>query len=323
MAQLYLHDREINTVFDLRGDRENDITFSLGWALAQSDIFLARFLRDIFPQRNTGKATSVHLQRHDENKNGGYTDIEIKTEVAHVIVEAKRGWNLPKRAQLKKYAQRFGKSGENAIVVMAEREPTGVQLPKRVSSVPIQYRSWKQITKTALQSVGSGSNAEKRLLREFAAYMKGLMQMQHQESNLVYVIALGSREKQTWSGMAWRDHVINNSAFHKDCREKWPSTPPNYLGFRYDGQLQSIHHVESYAVITDLTKYVPVRHKTHWMYKRRHFCKLGPAIVPKHTVKTTGLWNTKVWAALDLLLTCKTVSGARDKTTERLAALAK
>jgi len=318
-----LSKKEINTVFDLRGDKENDITFSLGWALAQSDVFLARFLKDIFPKQNTGTATSVHLQRHDENKNGGYTDIEIKSEAAHVIIEAKRGWNLPKQAQLEKYAERFQKSGKNAIVVMAEREPTGVKLPKPVNSVPVRYRSWKQITKMALQSVRTGSNAEKRLLREFAAYMEGLIDMQHQESNLVYVIALGGRRKQTWSGMAWRDHVIKNKAFHKDCREKWPNTPPNYLGFRYDGQLQSIHHVESYAVVTDLTKRVPVRHKTQWMSKRRHFCKLGPAIVPAHTVKTTGLWNTKVWAALDLLLTCKTVSEARVKTDRRLEALEK
>lgn len=67
MAQLYLNGQEINTVFD-RGDKENDITFSLGWALAQSDVFLANFLKDVFPQKNTGKVTSVHLQKHGKEK---------------------------------------------------------------------------------------------------------------------------------------------------------------------------------------------------------------------------------------------------------------
>ena len=62
MAQLYLNGEEINTVFD-RGDKENDITFSLGWALTQSDVFLAHFLKEIFPKQNTGKATCVHLQK--------------------------------------------------------------------------------------------------------------------------------------------------------------------------------------------------------------------------------------------------------------------
>jgi hypothetical protein len=51
MAQLYLRDQEINTVFDLRGNKENDITFSLGWALAQSDSFVKRFFNDLFPHQ--------------------------------------------------------------------------------------------------------------------------------------------------------------------------------------------------------------------------------------------------------------------------------
>jgi hypothetical protein len=70
MAQLYLHDREIKTAFDLLGSDENDITFSLGWGLAQSGVFRERFFKDVFPQQDAGDVTSVHLQRHG-NKHGG------------------------------------------------------------------------------------------------------------------------------------------------------------------------------------------------------------------------------------------------------------
>src|SRR5579862_2078421 len=101
MAQLYLHDSEIKTAFDLLGHNENDITYSLGWGLSQSDTFLSHFLKDVLPRQDTGDATSIHLQKHG-NKHGGYTDIEIETPLAHLIIEAKRWWNLPTQDQLKK-----------------------------------------------------------------------------------------------------------------------------------------------------------------------------------------------------------------------------
>jgi hypothetical protein len=84
--------------------------------------------------------------------------------------------------------------------------------------------------------------------------------------------------------------------------------------------LQTIHHVESYEIANDLRDRVPMKHYVKWMAKPRHLCKLGPPIRldEKSAPKSTGLWNTRVWAALDLLLTCKTISLARDKTNKRL-----
>lgn len=38
MTDIYLHGLPISTNFDLLGSQENDITFSVGWALAQSAI---------------------------------------------------------------------------------------------------------------------------------------------------------------------------------------------------------------------------------------------------------------------------------------------
>jgi hypothetical protein len=36
-AELILYGRPVGTVFDLLGSKENDITYSLGWALAESE----------------------------------------------------------------------------------------------------------------------------------------------------------------------------------------------------------------------------------------------------------------------------------------------
>ena len=320
VAQLYLHDREIKTVFDLLGSDENDITFSLGWGLAQSPSFRRQLLKDIF-DRHMGEVAKVHLQKHG-NKHGGYTDIEIETTTAHVIVEAKRWWNLPGKAQLEKYVPRFRKGKRSTIVVMGESgEAFGNWKLPKLNTTRTVYRSWKQIARLLSQSASQGTQAEKRLLRELTIYLRGLINMQNQQSNQVYVIALGNQEVQRWSGKAWRDWVIQERFFHQSMDEHWPKEPPNYLGFRYDGKLRAIHHVESYEIVNNLHGRVPIKHYEKWMSKPRHLCRLGPPIRldDKFAPKSTGLWNTRVWAALDLLLTCKTISQARDKTSRRLS----
>ena len=46
--------------------------------------------------------------------------------------------------------------------------------------------------------------------------------------------------------------------------------------------------------------------------------RLGPAIRPQKEVRTGNIYrNGKVWAMLDTLLTCDTISEARDLTKRR------
>ncbi len=44
MADLLLHGKRIDSVFQLLGGHENDITYSVGWVLAHSPAFLQAFL---------------------------------------------------------------------------------------------------------------------------------------------------------------------------------------------------------------------------------------------------------------------------------------
>jgi hypothetical protein len=45
MTELRLRGQVVNTVFDLLGANENDMTFSLGWALARCPEFLDSFVK--------------------------------------------------------------------------------------------------------------------------------------------------------------------------------------------------------------------------------------------------------------------------------------
>ena len=47
MSDLVLHSRTIDTIFDLLGHRENDMTAALGWVLARHPGFLGAFLAQV------------------------------------------------------------------------------------------------------------------------------------------------------------------------------------------------------------------------------------------------------------------------------------
>jgi hypothetical protein len=322
-SDLTLYGRPVATVFDLLGDKENDITYSVGWALAESDHFAIALLKDLFPRRKTLQPEVVRLQ--EGISGAGFTDIEINANqnAVHVVIEAKRGYHLPLEDQLAKYAARSEPS-PTKLLVLAEASPEFVsgRLPKEVHGVPVRYRSWKQLENLVSTTAGRcRGHAEKRLLRDLSRYLRGLMTMQNVRSNLVYVVSLGQEIEDT--GMTFRDVVLKHDTYFCPVGGKrggWPKEPPNYLGFRFDGRLQQIRHVESYGVTeNNYAGFKPLRGKVNFKKQRHWLFKLGPPIQPLNEIRTGRLYRAqRVWAAIDLLLTCATVAEARDKTQSRL-----
>lgn len=322
-AELTRYGQAIGTVFDLLGDKENDITYSLGWALAESECLSRALLQDVVPsQKEDLIADSIRLQ--EGVPGAGFTDIEILAgdgEV-HVVVEAKRGYNLPQPAQLEKYATRT-EPKPTALLVCAEASADFVdgKLPEMVAGVPVLYRSWREIEALVSSSAAeSRRHAEKRLLRDLSRYLKGLMTMQNVDSNLVYVVSLGGEIEST--GMSFREIVVEHDTYFCPFGGSggWPKGPPNYLGFRFDGKLQQVRHVEDYRITDDnYAGFELLKGKVDWSDERHWVFSLGPVMKPMHEVRTGNLYRSqRVWAALDLLLTCKTVAEARDKTKLRL-----
>jgi hypothetical protein len=316
----------VATVFDLLGDKENDITYSVGWALAESDEFSAALIREFFPEETNPTVDAVRLQ--EGMPGAGFTDIEIDANDAGIrlVIEAKRGWDLPTLEQLTKYATRTN-PGPRKLVVLAEasKDFVGGKLPDLVASVPVEYRSWRQIEQLAT-TVASQSrrHAEKRLLRDLSRYLKGLMTMQNVHSNLAYVVSLGGEIEDT--RITFRDVVTKHDTYFcpvGGSRGGWPKEPPNYLGFRFDGRLQQIRHVDDYTVVTNsYAGFEPLRGKVDWGHERHWNFSLGAPIVPANGVRTGKLYRAqRVWAAIDLLMTCETIAEARDKTRERLEAV--
>ena len=78
MPDLYLHSRKLSSVFELLGVKENDITYSIGWALSRCPGFLRRLLRDICPRLTARdmEATSIRLQEFGRRRQGCRLDIQ-------------------------------------------------------------------------------------------------------------------------------------------------------------------------------------------------------------------------------------------------------
>lgn len=321
MVELRLHGRKVESIFQLLGEQENDITYSVGWALARCPFFLRAFLEKVVVSTLDLESVLVRLQQHAEDK--GFTDIEIEAPSQfHMIIEAKRGWNLPNRKQLEKYATRFSKSGATLerLVVMSEcsKEYAKSNLEAEIAGVSVKPVSWKEVAALARDVLNRGSHEERRLLRELLTYLGRIVGMQNTSSNEVYVVSLRTKETPEGWGISWIDIVEKRGHyFHPAAERPWPKDPPNYIAFRYEGRLQSIHHIESYEVVTNfrerITEAPDKEQPPHFLYT------LGPAFGPDKEIRTGKNIRQARHARcmLDTLFTCETISEAEKVSKER------
>jgi len=253
----------------------------------------------------------IHLQEYAAQQ--GITDIEIEAGDVRVIVEAKRGWTLPTIDQLRQYAARKPR----LIVVLSECSENfaSPRLAQQIGGVAVIHRSWRDVAKLTRAARGRCDRAEGRVLDEFLTYLETAMPVQDQESNLVYVVSLSLDTPKGW-GISSIDIVEKLGRYFHPVGDRWPKEPPNYLGFRYHGKLQSIRHVDGYEIGTNPHKFFKEIPSGDW--DPHFFYTLGPPITPPHDVRTGNIFrNHRVRAALDLLLTCKSVAKARDETDKR------
>ena len=323
MAELISYGREVNSIFQLLGDKENDITLSMSWALKKCPAFMKLVIQEVAQADIDISATQILNQKYDAKT--GITDIEVTDkENAHIIFEAKRGWILPEAEQLTKYSLRrdFVESTAKVKRIVTLSECTvdyaNAFLPfKEVNDIPVTHLPWRRVYELAVQARPTSNNEQKHLLDEFCEYLRGLMTMQKKDSNYVYVVSLGW-SKPDGCELTWIDIVKNHNKYFCPVGNGWPKEPPNYIAFRYNGQLQSIHHIEGYTVSRNMHDEIPEMPDEVW--DTEHYVyKLGPAIIPQKTVRTGNIFrNARVWAMLDTLLTCDTISEARDVTQSRL-----
>ena len=322
MAVLKSYQENISNIFQLLGDKENDMSKAFCWVMFKCPLFLKAVIKRVCDIDADISETVIYNQQ--SGLDNGFTDIEITDgKLFHVIFEAKRGWQVPKKEQLEKYSSRLLNSRVQykRIVSLSEasEEYANVCIPfKNIAGIPVLHLSYKEVFKIAQKTCEESNHEQTHLLHEFCDYLGGIMTMQNQTSNWVYVVSLGKGTLPDCE-ITWIDVVKNLNRYFCPVGVKgWPKEPPNYIAFRYDGKLQSIHHIEGYSVTRNAHSEIPELPDFGWEVDHFVFV-LGDPIIPTRDIKSGKVYpNGRVWAMLDTLLTSDTVSDARDISYARV-----
>lgn len=333
MADLFAHNRNIETVFDLIGDLENDITKSIAWSFVKCPHFFEMIIESLLQIKIDSKNVIIRYQEFEKEK--GITDLEITdNRNFYIIIEAKRGWILPGKEQLKLYSERTDFKNSpvktKAIVSMSECEEKYARdkLP-RIPGTKILHLSWGTICDIAKDARGKLPYSQRYILDELERYIKRIMTTQDKNTNWVYVVSLGmsNAEITTFKGKKLEADITYLDIvkkYNKYCcpvgggRGGWPKEPLTYIAFRYEGKLQSIHHIEKYTITDNLHSFVPEipdekLAETHFVYD------LGPKIKPPKEIRTgkSIVMSNRVWAQIDTLLTSNTITEAMEISKAR------
>lgn len=315
---------EPDSVFRLLGADENSATYALGWALERSPSFRATMTKAWFGHAIGTSPSIIALQRHAQDK--GFTDLEFQQGLQyHAILEAKRWWSVPTQTQLRRYGPRlktYGAQDQRLVTVSsADSAFAGRHLPAHIGGVKIVHLSWGDIHRLAKSAVARASKFEEKLwLRHLVQHLQEFVAVDRLTSNDVYVVSLGASPMVGGRAHTWIDVVEKDGCYFHPIQKGWPTQPPNYIGFRYRGRLQSVHHVEKFEVVRDLSTVNPAWLKTtvdHFVYR------LGAPMRPAAEVRTGNIFrNGRVHCAIDTLLSgaFTTISEARDETKRRLTA---
>ena len=321
LPTLTKYNRDVTNIFELIGSNEDDLTASLGWCLTKCPEFLQEFANSL-DMPALVDAASIDLQVANKT---GRTDIEIWAPAhAVAIIEAKVGFTLPSLDQLSRYADRENFQSDpaktKAIIVISDYEAEVARkltdTPRSISGIDVQYLAWRKIIPLIGMAIESSNTAQKRLLKQFKDYLETHVTTKNINSNEVWITSLSTNEFGN-HGLTFIDYVEKERTYFHPIRKGYPSTPPNYIAFRYYGQLQSIHHVSSYITVSHLNDAYPklldqTGDDPHFIYS------LGAPITPSREIKTGGLFGSgRHWAAIDLLLTSDTVRDAVEATKIR------
>ncbi len=318
---LTLHGEEVDNVFRLVGLDENGASYALGWTLAQSPKLRDLVVSKIFGAQLDAADAAITLQQ--SGGDGGFTDVEIQSgRTFHAVIEAKRNWQLPTVAQLARYAPRLAanKAARQRLVSVSAADAgyAARRLPAQIGGAALTHLSWSDLARLSVEALGKARKADERFwLRQWMGHLQEFVAMERRTDNLVFVVSLNGDPMVAGGTHTWIDVVEKDRCYFHPVGDTWPVQPPNYVGFRYHGALQSVHHIDSFEVMEDVSK----RDRRWCETDRDHFVyRLGPPMRPATPIRTGAIYrNGRVWCAIDTLLSgaFATIAAARDETNRR------
>lgn len=297
---------DIATVFDLLGHKEVDLTAALGWTLSQSPVLLDALTRELGFNLSPNEVT-VALEAADDE---GRTDIDLTASTVKIVIEAKQGWLVPGEEQLAKYRRRFDGFVNGLLVSMSDSSEVWAtdQLPRAVDGIPVRHVAWDTVRAAVKSSRSVTRGRERFWLEELEIYMgKATSAVPYDDQWVFCVVASDT----PFGGITFQDYVRHERVYFHPFggNNTWPKVAPNFLCFRWGGQVQQVNRVKSSEILPQLSDRWPdvTRDESdgpHIVYD------LGPDI-PIPAISTKGTYATgRVWCLLDQLLVHSTLSAA-------------
>ena len=179
------------------------MTFSLGCGCCLGLRFSSVCFWKTF-SKDSGKWPGQYEELKLQTAHGrsGITDIEITIPGrVFLIVEAKKGPQLPTSKQLGKYAKTLRQNPEEQRHIVALTNATAVAAEGNLDcpGMPqshLHHLCWRQGPKSlALKAAETElpQRQNKRWLRSFSDYVGGLLGMEMKNSNCVFVVSLGGK----------------------------------------------------------------------------------------------------------------------------------
>lgn len=311
MVTLTRHGADVPSVFSLLGSNENDLTAALGFVLSKCPPLAAALTQRICAAAGSVAHGDLSLDL-EERDAAGRTDLELKLGSALFIIEAKRGWLLPSKAQLSKYAGRIAAApGGGALVTLSQASHAlaAQNLPSHIGTVPVVHLPWRDVL-TDVDAITPDCRGHERLwLNEFNTYMKEVTRVRRVEDSWTYCVVLNDVKP---GGTATFKEIVTEqlSYFHPYGTGGWPTEAPNFMAFRWAGAVQRIHRVIEHEVVPQLSDRWPeltdkAASRPHAVYR------LGPRLPPHEPIPNGAPYRaSRLWVLLDQLQTAPTLKAA-------------
>lgn len=315
MVELRRYGAEVDSVFDLLGRNENDLTAAFAFTVAQTSHFLPQFLQLLDQQ--PAKPVAIRLEVADED---GRTDLEIDFGTRLIIVEAKRGLHLPTEHQLHLYSHRVLKVGSGILATLSAAPAAYAQvvLPSTVDGVPVKHVPWAMVLEQMRTAYAAEGRTGRRWLSELTRYLRKAIAVTDPASSWAYCVSVSRARPADGGALTFHDFVVKeNTYFHPYGVGGWPLDPPTFMAFRWDNAVQQVRRVIASDVIPNLQTCWPDIPAIQETERPHAVYQLGPPL-PMHGPLPCGTSYraARFWVLVDQILTAPTLKDAREASQE-------
>lgn len=243
----------MRSIFDLLGEQENDLTAALAFVLARSELLGQRFLGLL-----EIRAPAVQALQLEVADPAGRTDLEIRAGDALIVLEAKRGWRLPVVDQLERYVERIraaSSAGSGLLVTLSavSDDFARLRLPPSVAGISVRHLSWAVVMRELCLATREARGRERMWLGELDTYLRRVVHMLDVADSWCYCVVVSNHPVVEGATRTSREWLIRDGVYsHVYGEGGWPTIPPNFIAFRWDGAVQQIRRVESAEVVPSL-----------------------------------------------------------------------